>query len=405
MEIKIFDTYNELSRLAANDWLQLLAPVKNPLVCVASGDSPAGLYKSLVQLSGDGKWDAGKYNFLGLDEWLGMNGQDEGSCRYHLDQQFFFPLQVAAGKISFFDCRSADLQAECKKAEDCIANNGGLDLVILGLGLNGHVGMNEPGTDVASRSHIAELDPQSVQVGQKYFTRPQELTGGLTLGLATILEARYIFLIVSGLHKAGIVKELLEGPVSNSLPGSLLRNHPGATIYLDKESASLLSEKTLAHYRVNMSDNTAAHETGGSFDILSTRIFAVPRERLFRAWTDPVQLARWWGPKGFTNTFREFNCIPGGNWIFTMHGPNGVDYPNHSRFISIEEPVQIILDHINAPKFRLAASFEDLGGHTRLNFRMIFDDKVVRDAVKVYAVDANEQNFDRLQVVLDQVDG
>lgn len=241
MQIFIRDSYAELSALAASHFMELLSGKQHPLVCVASGDSPSGLYKELVNRKNAGELDVQHWDFLGLDEWLGMNGSDEGSCRYHLDKQFFGPMQIDQARIKFFDGRTTEPQAACDEVEALIAAKGGLDITILGLGLNGHIGMNEPGTPVDSRTHIAELEEETKKVGQKYFTAATELVGGLTLGIATIMESRNVFLIVSGTKKAGIVKRILEEPVSVDLPATILRNHPGARIYLDKEAAALLA--------------------------------------------------------------------------------------------------------------------------------------------------------------------
>ncbi len=103
--------------------------------------------------------------------------------------------------------------------------------------MNGHIGMNEPGTSAALRSHVTALDPITKETAQKYFKEQRQLTNGVTLGLATLMEARYIILLVSGAHKAGIVKKILEDEISEQIPGSLLRNHPGLNIYLDAEAA------------------------------------------------------------------------------------------------------------------------------------------------------------------------
>lgn len=241
MQIFIRDSYAEISALAASHFVALLSGKQHPLVCVASGDSPSGLYKHLVELKNAGKLNVQDWNFLGLDEWLGMNGNDEGSCRYHLDQQFFHPMQIDNARIQFFDGRATDPNKECDAVEETIKNKGGVDLTILGLGLNGHIGMNEPGTDIHSRTHIAELDEETKKVGQKYFTNATELKGGLTMGIASIMDSKNVFLLVNGTKKAGIVKKILEEPISPSLPATILRNHPGARIYLDREAASLLA--------------------------------------------------------------------------------------------------------------------------------------------------------------------
>lgn len=135
-------------------------------------------------------------------------------------------------------------------------------------------------------------------------------------------------------------------------------------------------------------------------EIVSTRVFGVPRERVFQAWTDPLQLARWWGPKGFTNTFEVFDPKPGGSWRFVMHGPDGTDYRNESRFIEVAEPERIVFRHITGPLFQATATFADEGGGTRITWRMLFDTVEAYEKVKVYAVDANEENFDRLEALL-----
>jgi uncharacterized protein YndB with AHSA1/START domain len=132
-------------------------------------------------------------------------------------------------------------------------------------------------------------------------------------------------------------------------------------------------------------------------EIVSTRVFNFPRELVFEAWSDPVHLARWWGPKGFTNTFHEFDMKPGGVWRFIMHGPNGADYQSECRFIEIVSPERIVLEHVSPPRFRVTATFEDFFGMTLLTFRQRFETREVCDKIKVIAAPANEENFDKLQ--------
>jgi glucosamine-6-phosphate isomerase len=240
MEIFTGDTYEIMSRQAANDIITLTASLKNPVLCTASGDTPAGLYKQLIREIKENKIDVSHWYFLSLDEWVGMNGDDEGSCRFHLNNQLFNPLHIAEDHIGFFDGQQKDLKRECDKIETFIKQHGGIDIAILGLGMNGHVGMNEPGTSPTLRSHVTELDNQTKKIGQKYFKKEQQLSKGITLGMATLLEARTIILQVSGRHKAEIVKRVLQGEISELAPATLLRNHPALKIYLDKEAASLI---------------------------------------------------------------------------------------------------------------------------------------------------------------------
>ncbi|MDP9230497.1 MAG: glucosamine-6-phosphate deaminase [Bacteroidota bacterium] len=240
MQVFITDTYKALSEQAANDVVQLMRSRNNPLLCAASGDTPAGLYKEIVDKVNKNELDISDWSFAGLDEWVGMNENDEGSCRFNLNDQLFRPLKIAANKISFFDGKANDLHKECEDVESFILQKGGIDVAILGLGMNGHIGMNEPGTSPALRSHVTALDPITQKVGQKYFKEKQQLTAGITLGLATLMESSYIILLVSGSHKAEIVKKILEEEISEQLPGSLLRNHPSLKIYLDAEAARLI---------------------------------------------------------------------------------------------------------------------------------------------------------------------
>lgn len=240
MKIIIGDTYDSMSKQALDEVKKLMKFRKNPVICTASGDSPAGLYKELVKEVNSKQLTVSDWYFISLDEWAGMNGNDEGSCRYHLNNELFDPLKIPAERICFFDGRADDLDKECMRIENFINEHDGIDAAIVGLGMNGHVGMNEPGTSPGLYSHVAEIDPITQQVGQKYFKEQKQLSQGVTLGIASLMKARNIILLVSGTKKAEIVQQVLEGEISEALPASLLRNHPGLKVYLDKEAAGML---------------------------------------------------------------------------------------------------------------------------------------------------------------------
>ncbi|MFD0715689.1 SRPBCC family protein [Paenibacillus sp. GCM10027626] len=140
--------------------------------------------------------------------------------------------------------------------------------------------------------------------------------------------------------------------------------------------------------------------TMGKNEIIASRVFDVPRELLFQAWTTPELLARWWGPHGFTNTFHECDVRPGGTWRFTMHGPDGVDYPNHCVFVEIVPHERVALDHLSGHEFRVTATFDDLEGRTKVTFRQNFKITEEFEQAKAYCVEGNEQNLDRLGKVL-----
>lgn len=141
-------------------------------------------------------------------------------------------------------------------------------------------------------------------------------------------------------------------------------------------------------------------QTAAPTEIVSTRVFDAPRDLVFRAWTDPRHLAEWWGPKGFTNTFEEFDLRPGGSWRFVMHGPDGRDYPNHSVFREILPPERLVFDHVSGHRFRVTATFDDLGGRTRLTWRMLFETTPEFEAAREKVVAGNLENLDKLAVRL-----
>ena len=142
----------------------------------------------------------------------------------------------------------------------------------------------------------------------------------------------------------------------------------------------------------------------GDREITGTRIFDAPRGLLWRAFTDPDHIQRWWGPKGFTNTFHEFDFCLGGYWQFIMHGPNGTDYPNENVFVEIAFLERIVFDHLSHPKFRLTVRFEDLGGTTKLTWHQLFESAEVFESAKPYAVPGLEQNLDKLVAHLPAID-
>ena len=136
-------------------------------------------------------------------------------------------------------------------------------------------------------------------------------------------------------------------------------------------------------------------------EIVNSRVIDAAQEKVFQAWTNPDILQRWWGPAGFTNTFKEFDLRPGGKWSFIMHGPESGNYVNECIFIKIEKPKLIAWDHLSNPKFRVVASFDEVQeSKTKIIFRMQFENESECNKIKSFAPEKNEENFDRLEVEL-----
>ena len=147
-------------------------------------------------------------------------------------------------------------------------------------------------------------------------------------------------------------------------------------------------------------EETISTEALAARELVSTRAVAATRERVFQAFADPAHLVRWWGPKGFTNTFHEFDLRSGGAWRFIMHGPDGASYQNESVFVEVVHPERIVLQHLSRPQFQLTIALAEHESKTRITWRMLFESASECDRIKRFAVEANEQNLDRLEAEL-----
>ena len=241
MNIRVNSNYEEMSRAAADFIVEHVKNNPAALLCFPSGDTPTGIFKCLVQDAKQGIVDFSNCSFIGLDEWVGLNGSDEGSCRHYMDEQLLSPLNIQTEKIYFFDGAAANIEAECGRINEFIGQNGPLDLMMVGLGMNGHVGLNEPGVDFSLHAHISELQDNTKTVAKKYFQKEVSLSQGITLGPKDLLESKIAILIASGSKKAGVVARALEGEISENTPASIFQQHPNAYIFLDSEAGGMLS--------------------------------------------------------------------------------------------------------------------------------------------------------------------
>lgn len=238
MTFNIYPTYDELSRQTADLIIQSVRNTKNPMICLASGHSPIGVFRCLVADVKAGKLNISGWIFLGLDEWAGMNGTTKGSCRQMLDEDFFLPLDIPESQILFFDGTKPNHQQQCDDLNQKIAAHGGLDVMLVGIGLNGHIGMNEPGTSFDAYAHISDLARETIEVGQKYFPGETKLSKGLTMGIRHFREAKLPIIIANGVKKAGIISKVVKAAPSEQLPASVVHITPQAYVLVDREAGS-----------------------------------------------------------------------------------------------------------------------------------------------------------------------
>lgn len=242
MKLAVYNNYDELSKATADLIVDQVNNKPNSLLCFPSGESPTGTIRYLIQYAQEGKVNFSQCNFVGLDEWIGMDERNEGSCKHYLYSKLFIPLNVKEEKIFVFNATASDLDKECERMNSLIQKYGPLDIMLVGIGLNGHIGLNEPGSSFDSFAHQSVLDPVTETTAQKYFNQETKLRGGITLGLQHLKEAKKAVLIASGIKKAAIMKKSLEGEVSNKVPASIFQKLTNGYVFLDKEAASELSQ-------------------------------------------------------------------------------------------------------------------------------------------------------------------
>jgi glucosamine-6-phosphate isomerase len=241
MEIKIFDNYDELSAAAADAVIETILHRSNALLCFATGNSPLGTYKALAEKIKQQRVDLSKCFCIGLDEWLGVSPQVKGSCHYDLHHHVFQPLGIQASQVHLFDGLTTAINDECEKMNELIEAKGGVDCMIVGIGLNGHIGFNEPGVSVQLRAHVQELHEATLLSGQTYFTEAVEIKNGITLGLAQVMNARKVLLLANGKSKAAIIKAATTGEITEQVPASCLQLHKNAMVMIDAAAAGLIN--------------------------------------------------------------------------------------------------------------------------------------------------------------------
>lgn len=242
MQLIKFETHDQASEWIADQIISELTKKPNFVLCMASGDTPSKVCEYLVSKLKETKTDYSKMFFLGLDEWYGIDPADSGSCAYSFYQRIINPLSLQSNQYHFFNALSDDPSAECKKMDDLIEEKGGIDFILVGVGMNGHIGFNEPGTAFHTKSHIIELEEITKNVGQKYFREAKILERGITIGLGHLLNSKTAIVQANGMKKAEIIRRTVNEDIKESLPSTVIRKHTNGYLVLDREAAALIEE-------------------------------------------------------------------------------------------------------------------------------------------------------------------
>jgi glucosamine-6-phosphate deaminase len=244
MEIVIMPDADEVGRVAASVVADVVARKPDGAIGLATGSSPLTIYAELAARVEAGELDFGRMHGFALDEYVGIPAGHPQSYAAVIERTVTVPLRMDPALVHVPDGRAADIPAACDAYEQAIADVGGIDLQILGIGANGHIGFNEPTSSFASRTRLKTLTPKTRQDNARFFDTPEQVpTHCITQGLGTIMEARRLVLVAQGERKAEAIAAAVEGPVSASCPASILQFHRSATVIVDEDAASRLRNR------------------------------------------------------------------------------------------------------------------------------------------------------------------
>jgi glucosamine-6-phosphate deaminase len=227
MGVQIFPSYEDLSRSAAQFIADAIRQKPDLILGLAAGNTPLGVYRELVRMHRDGSLDFSRVAVFNLDEYAGLDASDTRSFTSFLRKNFIDLINVSESNVHLLKFPDMSVDVYCEDVEEAIRQAGGIDLQILGIGRNGHIAFNEPGSSFKSRTRVVKVAEPSAP----------EFATAITMGIATILDARRILLLASGPVKAEILAKAIEGPVTETLPASVLQLHADVTFMVEASSA------------------------------------------------------------------------------------------------------------------------------------------------------------------------
>jgi len=242
VKITVFSSAVELARALAEDAAERLRRTPTLVLGLPTGRTPLGFYRQLVRVSRQGRADFSRATTFNLDEFLGVGPEEPGSCRQYMERHFFRYVNIDRRHIHFLNGAAPDPAAECQRYEAAIAAAGGIDVQILGIGANGHIGFNEPGDQLVARTHLVRLQFETRRANASLFGGDVKRVPrqALSMGMATILHAPSIVLMAMGPEKAGCVSAMIDGPLTTRTPASFLQLHPDVHVMLDQPAARRL---------------------------------------------------------------------------------------------------------------------------------------------------------------------
>ncbi|MFJ7850076.1 glucosamine-6-phosphate deaminase [Peribacillus sp. NPDC097224] len=243
MEIVETQNYDEMSQKAAHLILDKVKRTPSLVLGLATGGTPVGTYQHLVKDYQENQTSYRHVHTVNLDEYVGVEKDHPTSYHTYMKDHLFNHIDIPIQQTHLPDTMAPDLQAECQRYEELIENLGGIDLQLLGIGVNGHIGFNEPGTPFASTTNVVELTASTREKNACYFDNPFDVPKhAVTMGISTIMKSKQIVLLVSGKQKAHILYKLLSEPTNEQVPASILKQHKNVMIIADREALAELKQ-------------------------------------------------------------------------------------------------------------------------------------------------------------------
>jgi glucosamine-6-phosphate deaminase len=244
MRVIICKDSDEMSRTAAQIFAERIRKKPNLVLGLATGGTPVKMYKELIRMHKEEGLNFSKVITYNLDEYLGLSGDHDQSYRYFMNDNLFNHININKANTHVLNGKAKDAAAECKAYEEAIKKAGGIDIQLLGIGGNGHIAFNEPGSAKDSRTRIVDLTQKTIEDNARFFASANDVPKqALSMGNGTILEAREIVLIADKASKADAISKSIEGSVTEKVPASLLQPHKNTTFVVDKDAASKLTKK------------------------------------------------------------------------------------------------------------------------------------------------------------------
>lgn len=243
MKLIVVNNYEELSKVAAKEFSKIIKEKENAVLGLATGGSPVGMYKELIRMYEQKELNFSKITTVNLDEYIGLNPEHNQSYRYFMNNNLFNHINIDKSNTFVPNGLAEDLEAQCKEYDQKIAELGGIDIQLLGVGNNGHIAFNEPNNELSSGTHIISLTDNTIEANARFFDNIYDVPRkAITMGVGGIMKAKKIILIASGESKAEAIKGIFSGKITTANPATMLQMHRDVTIIVDEAAAKLINK-------------------------------------------------------------------------------------------------------------------------------------------------------------------